>query len=611
MCGLIAIRGGGDDLRAAARRGLDALAHRGPDGEGLHGCDGGVPTMLGHRRLSILDLSDAAAQPMVCPETGNVLVFNGAIYNFLELRQSLEAAGARFRGNGDTEVILAGWRIWGRDLFARCNGMWALLLWERASDTLIICRDRLGVKPLYIHRDRGRLLLASEIRAIAAMRGGLPAPNPDAIFDFLTLGLSGHTAQTFYQGIESVTPGEVWRAAPDGAITTWRYHRWPRTGETPPLAASDVRELVSDATALRLRSDVATVSLLSGGLDSAILTATGLAAADRPRVSFAGAFTYGYADGEFARFDETAAAGELMEALGAAERHHVLRSEAIPTADELGDLVRIQDEPFSTPSILASYRTYQAARAAGYKVVLSGEGSDETFGGYADRYHPFAVRDALVTGRLPTALRLLIQSSARASLVANRLAWTLPLSVLSGLLRRRRPSVALMSEALWSASRHRLAALQDDMRTDVQERLRRDVLSTGLPQILRMTDRNAMRFGVEVRSPFLDYRLIERALATPAAQLMEGVHGKILLRQAFAGVLPDRVLWQRKTTGFGHAEQFLVARMPIRDLLDDLPASLGDYLDLARLRRQAGRGDLHTTFWLAVSVALWYRSVHA
>lgn len=612
MCGLIVLRGPGrDGLAEMARRGLAAIAHRGPDGDGLHVSEGAAPTVLGHCRLSILDLSPAAAQPMICAKTGDVLVFNGEIYNFLELREMLEAKGERFRGDGDTEVILAGWRVWGRDFFARCNGMWALAILERASGDLILSRDRLGVKPLYIHRHQDRLMLASEIRAIAAMRGGYPPPDPDATFDFLTLGRSDHTARTFFQGIETVAPGEVWRIAPDGTTTTWAYHRWPGIGEGPQLEPAEVRRLLRDSTALRLRSDVPTVSLLSGGLDSSILTGIGLSLDAQPRVSFGGAFTYGYDEDALAHFDETAQAARLMRELGASERHHIHSGPAVPDQAELLQLVATQEEPFSTPSILASLRTYKAVRDAGYKVVISGEGSDETFGGYVARYQAFAARDALRAGRLPRALGLMARGAADVSLTLNRLAWDLPLPILANLLRRRRPSVGLISDALWSDSGGRLAGLRDDMRSGLQDRLRRDMLTTLLPSILRMTDRNAMRFGVEVRSPFLDYRLIERALATPAARLMGDLHGKAMLRQAFTGDLPDRVLWQRKVAGFGHAEQFLVHRMPLRRLLDDLPVELGAWLDVGRLRRDLSAGALHTTFWLAVSVALWYRSIYA
>jgi asparagine synthase (glutamine-hydrolysing) len=611
LCGLIALRGfDGMTIDDMARRGLSAIAHRGPDGEGLLARHGGAATVLGHRRLSIVDLSAAAGQPMVCPDTGDAIVFNGEIYNFIELRRELEARGERFQTDGDTEIILKGWRVWGEELFPRCNGMWALVLLEARSGDLIACRDRLGVKPLYLHRDPHGLMLASEIRALAAMRGGYPAPNPMAIFDFLTLGLSDHGPQTFFEGVESVPPGTILRIGRDGQAVARAYHRWPSSVEGPPLDAAEVRALVGDATRLRLRSDVPAVSFLSGGLDSSIITRLGLQARDLPRVSFAGAFTYGYQEAEHRRFDETERAGDFMAGLGESARHHVRRLNAVGDETELLDLVAAQDEPFATPSILASFRMYRALQDEGRKVVLSGEGADELFGGYVRLYHALAARDALRSGAFADVFALLKTSSTRPTLILNRLAWDLPLPLLASLLRRQRPSVALMSRALWQDGRPRLGELRDDQRSPLGERMRRDVLSTILPMVLRMTDRNSMHFGVEVRSPFLDYRLVERALATPAERRIGGSQGKALLREAFAGELPDRVVAQRKTTGFGHAEQFLVNRLPVRDLLEDLPASLGDYLDLVGLKQAFSRRSLHPTFWLALSVALWYRRAY-
>lgn len=611
MCGLIALRSP-DGLagESIVRRALSAVAHRGPDGEGLLRFDGQPATVLGHRRLSIIDLNATAAQPMLCPETGDAIVFNGEIYNFLELRRELEERGERFRTDSDTEVILRGWRVWGEEVFSRCNGMWALVLLDRSSGDLIACRDRLGVKPLYLHRDRDTVLLASEIQAIAAMRGGYPAPNPQAIFDFLTVGLSEHGTQTFFAGISAVAPGTMLRIGADGSTVSRFYHRWPAPGEASALEAADVRDLVTDATLLRLRSDVPTVSFLSGGLDSSIITRLSLRAGALPRVNFSGAFTYGYQDEAFARFDETERARAFMGELGETARHHVRRLGAVADQDELLDLVAAQGEPFCTPSVLASFRMYRALRDDGRKVVLSGEGADELFGGYVGAYHSLAARDALLNGDITDALGLVARRSAQPALILNRVAWDLPLPVLAGLLRRRRPSVAIMSQALWDHGRGRFAELRDDRRCDLGERMRRDVLSTNLPMVLRMTDRNSMHFGVEVRSPFLDYRLVERALATPVERRIGGFEGKALLREAFAGELPARIVAERKTTGFGHAEQFLVAELPIGNLLEDLPASLGDYLDVVRLRRDFARGGLHPTFWLALSVALWYRSTH-
>ncbi|MCS3748240.1 MULTISPECIES: asparagine synthase (glutamine-hydrolyzing) [unclassified Xanthomonas] len=613
MCGIVALRSfvAETPLQARAERALDALSRRGPDAQGLLCLEQPVPTALGHRRLAILDLTDAATQPMRCTETGNTVVFNGEIYNFLELRRELEALGHRFRTDSDTEVILHGWRAWGEDLFPRCNGMWALVLLDQASGDLIYCRDRMGVKPLYLHHDGRQLVLASEIRAIAACLGGYPPPNPAAVFDFLVTGLSDHTGETFYAGIRAVPPGWLYRVSPAGHSRRTPYHQWPLPGTVAPLDAAATSALLEDATRLRLRSDAPTVSLLSGGLDSSILTTLSVQAGALPRTCFAGAFTYGYHDTEQAGFDETDAAADLMRSLGQSERHFLHRVHAIPDEEELLALVEAQEEPFCTPSILASFRMYRAIRAAGYKVVLNGEGADELFGGYVRLYLALSARSALHQARLPTAIGLLSTGAVDPRLLLNRLAWDLPVGPLGALLRRHRPSVACMSSALWHDQAARLRLLQVDRRADVQTRLRSDVLSTNLPMVLRMTDRNSMSAGVEVRAPFLDYRVVERALSTPAQQRMGDYHGKAMLRHAFADRLPARVTTQRKSTGFGHAEQFLVDRMPLQQALATLPAGVNALLDVARLRRELASGRSHSTLWFAVSVALWYRSVYA
>ncbi|KGU55607.1 asparagine synthase [Xanthomonas phaseoli pv. phaseoli] len=613
MCGIVALRSfvAEAPLQALAERALDALSRRGPDAQGLLCLEQPVPTALGHRRLAILDLSAAATQPMRCAETGNVLVFNGEIYNFLELRRELEALGHQFRTDSDTEVILHGWRAWGEGLFPRCNGMWALVLLEQASGDLIYCRDRLGVKPLYLHHDGRQLVLASEIRAIAASLGGYPPPNPAAVFDFLVTGLSDHTTETFYAGIRAVPPGWLYRVSPAGHSRRTPYHQWPLPGAVAPLDAQATLELLEDSTRLRLRSDAPTVSLLSGGLDSSILTTLSVQAGALPRTCFAGAFTYGYDDTEQAGFDETEAAASLMQTLGQSERHFVHRARAIPDEEELLALVAAQEEPFCTPSILASFRMYRAIRAAGYKVVLNGEGADELFGGYVRLYLALSARSALHQARLPTAIRLLSTGAVDPRLLLNRLAWDLPAGALGALLRRQRPSVACMSSALWHDQAARLQLLQVDRRVDIEARLRRDVLSTNLPMVLRMTDRNSMSAGIEVRAPFLDYRVVERALSTPALQRMGDYHGKAMLRHAFAERLPARVTTQRKSTGFGHAEQFLVDRMPLQQALATLPEGVNELLNVARLRRELASGRSHSTLWFAVSVALWYRSVYA
>lgn len=613
MCGLIAVRALGASVGLHQRAGsaLASLAGRGPDAEGLLMVEQAPPTLLGHRRLAILDTSSAAEQPMRCPVSGTVLVFNGAIYNFVELREELCALGCVFVTDGDTEVLLQGWRIWGEEVFSRCNGMWAVVLWDPHSGDLVYCRDRLGVKPLYLHHDGKQTTLASEIVAIAMMLGNYPAPNPEKLFDFLVTGFSEQGTATFFEGVQAVPPGVVCRMSRTGRFSIAPYHRWPEPGSAEPLSPPELRSLVEDAVSLRLQADVPVASLLSGGLDSSIITRVALNAGKQPRRQLSGAFTYGYRDAEQSRFDESASAARLMKASGHSGLHHVLRFSPIPSTEELMSLVSIQGEPFSTPSALASFRTYRSIRAQGYKVVLSGEGADELFGGYAALYHSLATRDALRSGQFLQMAHLLKHRTFPAKLLLNRLVWDLPAALVGAILRRQRPSVGLMSEAFWASQRHRLDVLQEHMCSNLETRMRQDELDNLLPMALRMADRNSMSAGIELRSPFMDHRLVERALSTPALLRLGRGRSKAMLRDAFTGLLPESVIGAPKNTGFGHAEQFLVGQLPWQELLEDLPPGLSAFIDVKRLRVQLARNNQHSTLWLALSVALWYRRFYA
>ncbi|WP_437882688.1 asparagine synthase (glutamine-hydrolyzing) [Pseudomonas sp. LRF_L74] len=614
MCGLIAIRAFAhmDTLQARAREALASLARRGPDGEGLATVEHAPETVLGHRRLAIYDPRSAAAQPMRCPYSGNVLVFNGAIYNFKALREELRRVGCQFVTDGDTEVLLQGWRIWGEALFERCNGMWALVIWDALSGDLVYCRDRLGVKPLYLYRDGRHVILASEIKAIAAFQGAYPPPNPEKVFDFMVTGFSEQGQATFFQGVQAVPPGQVCRLSRTGRFSTRSYHQWPHPGEVPSLSEEALCELLNDSVRLRMQADVPVATLLSGGLDSSIITRLALEASSAQGPQLRGAFTYAYSEAEHAAFDESDKAAALLRDSGHEHMHKVLRFSPTPSAEELMALVDAQGEPFPTPSILASYRTYLAAADHGFKVVLGGEGADELLGGYTARYHSLAVRDALLSGRWKQAAQLLSYRTFSPALLLNRLVWECPLPMVRTLLRHQRPSVGAISGELWNAQRHRLEALADNARLGIEGRLRDDQLNTLLPGVLRMADRNSMNAGVELRSPFMDHRLVERALATPAATRIGARRSKALLRSAFQRKLPAAVADAPKSTGFGHAEQFLLKRLPWKTLLDDLPAELEALIDLARLRNElSGPKQEHSTLWLALSVALWYRSIYA
>ena len=620
MCGLVVLRAeeSRPDIGAMGLAALETLAHRGPDDQGWQITEGdgpSPPTFLGHRRLSILDLSAAGRQPMRCPVTGNLLVFNGEIYNFIELRRELEGHGCVFRTDSDSEVVLQAWRVWREEAFARFNGMWALVILDRTSGALICCRDRLGVKPLYYTRHRDAqgawLMLASEIRAIATALGGYPPPERRSVFEFLVTGVSDHGCRTFYQGIAAIPPGWILHLTATGESHWERYHQWPEIDPEARLEPEAVKDLVTDAVRLRLRSDAPTVSLLSGGLDSSILTlqAARLARTE-PRSCFAGAFTYGYSGPGMAAHDETESARAFLAA-AAPDVHHVVHlADPVPDESELLALARDQEEPVATPSILASRRLYRAIRDAGFKVVLSGEGADEIFGGYVTRYMSLLARDRLLDGGWLSAWRLLRTRATRPGLVANRLAWHLPAATIRYLLRNLRPSVRVMNRDFWQSMATEFDELRDDHRLRLEARLHRDIAETNLPMILRFADRNSMRFGVEVRSPYLDWRLLATVLAAPVAERMGDDHGKAALRRAFAGDLPETIAWGRKRHGFGNAEQYLVPDFPVDTLWERLPSWAADWLSLRDLRRELARPGSHTTLWWSVSLLTWLAAMY-
>jgi asparagine synthase (glutamine-hydrolysing) len=625
MCGLVALRAftAVPQLTLLGAKALDTLAHRGPDdadwkvigGESTLGRKACAPTFLGHRRLSILDLTEAGRQPMICPITGNALVFNGEIYNFIELRGELRAAGFDFRTDSDTEVILQAWRAWGEAAFARFNGMWAIVLLDNASGDLVCCRDRLGVKPLYYTRDNrcgGQMaIFASEIRAIASVLGAYPAPNRKAVFDFLVMGMSDHSCQTFYEGISAVPPGWIMRLTCNGSTHWNRYHHWPECNPQARLNPEHLHELISDSIRLRLRSDAPTVTLLSGGLDSSIITAMAeRLAQSETRTSYAGAYTYGYRDTAAVKHDETAQARLFIAEIAPGTHHFIHLADSVPTEAELLELAHAQEEPIATPSILASYRIFRSIRDAGFKVVLGGEGADEVFGGYVKRYMSQLVRERLFSGNVSSALRMLRDGTANAHLVANQLVWQLPAYAMRSILRRCRPSVRVMNAGLWGEMTSNFSRIHEDRRANLEERLRLDVTATNLPMILRFADRNSMRFGVEVRSPYLDWRVVSAALAVPVAERMGDSHGKVALRRAFSNDLPERVVWRRKTHGFGNAEQFQVTNIRFDELWEGLPGWVGDLISLPQLRRELAQTANHSTLWWAVSVVLWLCSVY-
>lgn len=587
MCGIAGIncRDGSPVNEPSLKRMVAALLHRGPDG---HGCHVSGPIGLGHTRLSILDPSTAGRQPML--RDRNVLVHNGEIYNYLELAAELRTLGESIETTTDTEMILVAYRVWGISAISRFNGMFAFALWDEDRKRLILARDRMGVKPLYIRRTAHTLAFASEPAALLA--GApidkedtfTPEPHLGAVRDFLVRGLIDHSSQSFFDGVVSLAPGHL--LVVDGETErTIRYWQPPALGDDARcvVTGTDLKRdrerveefagLFDSSVRLRLRSDVPMGTCLSGGLDSSAIVAAvaeivsaGASQANHeqsPRLAFHARFP---ADG----IDESAFAEAVAQSAGVRLIHrtpsgHPLLAAILP-------VLRAQGEPYGGASINAQFAVMSAAHDEGIKVLLDGQGADELLGGYL-QYLGVRTAGLLRSGDPRSALREMRNQVGRGTMSPN--------SAIVAALRGLIPGQALegirsVSQGLFGIrpgpALHGIPSLTSshaNSGTLLAERLWQALSATSLPALLRYEDRNSMAFGVEARVPFLDYRLVEMAVRLPDRLRIDRGVTKAILRLAMKGRIPEEVRDRRDKLGFAAPQRawLTAARAEVAGLL--------------------------------------------
>lgn len=534
----------------------DALAHRGPDDAGIWLNDSHT-VGLAHRRLSIIDLSQAGHQPMGDESRRVWIVYNGEIYNFPELRNLLESHGHRFKTRTDTEVIINAYLQWGKACVEHLNGMFAFGIWDEATRELFLARDRIGKKPLYYYHKEGLFAFASECKAILPVLGGCKL-DPQAVNAYFAFGyVSGELS--IFEGIKRLLPGHFMLYQPEvGFLQTRRYWEPPipsllpdkRVGEEVLL--SELEDLLQDSVRIRLMADVPVGILLSGGLDSSLVTAM----AARVSPSAVKTFTIGFPGG--GKYDETAHAAIVARQFGT--EHHVLPLEATVGFDTAEAVAQHLDEPLADPSIIPTYLVSQLTRRH-VTVALGGDGGDELFGGYrwyragllAERRcqrlpHWFRAAVASAALRLPTGLkgrnyllshahdlsffmcygRSVFHPTDRSRLFASTV-----------LDRLKTPDIERPEEdkgGLWLEGRDSVAnmTLLD--------------LKTFLPDdILFKLDRASMAFGLEVRAPWLDHRIVELAMHRVPSCLKVDLNGDRYLQRALGvKTLPHELDLQRK-----------------------------------------------------------------
>jgi asparagine synthase (glutamine-hydrolysing) len=602
MCGIAGLvaRRSNVEVDQVIREMTGRVRHRGPDDEGI--CARGR-IALGHRRLSIIDLSAAGHQPMEYAEGRYAITYNGEIYNYLELRAELASQGFRFRSNTDTEVILAAYAAWGAECLSRFNGMWAFAIHDREKNLLFAARDRFGVKPLYYILTESCFAFGSEIRQLLPL---LPATGADVrvVLDFLVTGVHVQSSQTSFAGVASLLPGHwlIYEAEADSCILGQYYDLEQRVNAIHPEAEADAvggfRETFEEAIRLRLRADVRVGTCLSGGLDSSSIA---LLAARMYAANTNQPFTAITAVSEDLRNSEEAYARRVVE------RGSLDWVRTRPTyedfCDLLGHVVEHQEEPFGSPSICMQAFVMRAAQEHGVVVLLDGQGGDETLLGY-DRYYPAYCLALWRDGGARSVLQGMGMTMRNNQ---NMSAWRLAACLIFGLCPQARYLYycwrnSFLSELpplpdwipLFASTSRDLRALQ------VLE-----VETTGLPSLLRYEDKNSMAYAIETRLPFLDYKLVERSIALEPGLKMKDGWTKYILRQAMGDVLPAEIAWRRNKIGFEAPTKIWLSRH-VDTMVEKVSGSqlLRRICDEQRLERSFRSLDQGTQ-WRLYSLVLW------
>ncbi len=642
------------DLQAILNS-VNSIRHRGPDDEGFllvdtetqdaAPCSGSdsvtrftrieeryeprFDLLFGFRRLSILDLSPAGHQPMSNADGSLWIVFNGEIYNYIELRGELQSLGYVFHTQTDTEVILNAYHAWGVDCLNRFNGMWSFALYDKHKNRIFCARDRFGIKPFYYHFNGARFLFGSEIKTLLGHSEVPRIPNEALIYDYLAYGVLDHTEETFYQGIRQLLPAH-YLILEGGNVSIRRY--WDIDPNNKFDIGSDEKamreysrrffEIFEDAVRIHLRSDVPVGSCLSGGLDSSaivtmtnrlLLTVGGIAPSvigDRQK-TFSSCF-------DDLRFDERKYIEEIVS-VTSAESNYIFPSPA-NLMEELPRLMRHQDEPFGSTSMYSQWCVMKLAGQHGMRVLLDGQGSDEMLAGYTPFFDTYWGALA-ASGNLG---RMMNEWNAHRELRGASMSFLLQhtLFALAPRAAQRHVRFKRSTQALHPdfASRYRERFFDGDAKhagSPMNERLYMFTTQTSLPALLRYEDRSSMAHSIESRVPFLDYRLVEYIFSLPDHQKINKGYTKSVLRNALGELIPPQILKRTDKMGFVTPEHVWFAG-ELKGWTDEIINSRSfrerSYFDRSRLSRtigghREGKSDIGFALWRWINLELWLRNV--
>lgn len=627
MCGITGFIGKERyDHKAVIEEMTDVLRHRGPDDRGslIMSFDDDMKrdhVVFGHRRLKIIDLSQKAHQPMSNASNTISVVYNGEIYNYLEIKSELVKKGSSFFSASDTEVILKAYETWGAKCFEKFNGMWALAIYDKGKNKIILSRDRFGKKPLFYYKTKNEFIFASEIKALLKHPLVVREPNYDKVFRYLAMNYRyvDFDNSSFFKNIKQVPRSSFMEIGRNLETKTETYWELPLSGcerlnnLSDTEAIDQFKHLFTDSVRLRLRSDVPVGSMLSGGLDSTSIACVSYKVLKRPITTFSGI------TGDLKNvYDESEFIDSVIKEVNA--NFHYIRPNPEDIFNTVDEMLSFHDEPICTVTWYNLYLIVKKIKESNIPVILNGHGGDELLAGYWYHYH-YYFHD--------------LEMDGNEELLKNeQLAWknnhkrdpkeleetNIFLKRLFNHKAKETDRFPDYSDCLNEQVRAKYQASKDIRLFKPFDHLLSRILYSEMiyetiPVTLKPEDRNSMSQSIESRSPFLDYRLVEFCFSLPNRFKIRNGLGKWLLREAMAGILPENVRTRKDKAGFiAPADMWFrtINKKQLSDLIGSESLRKRDLFDVGRLNEifdehQRGVKNHQMFLWQLLNIELWFR----
>lgn len=637
MCGIAGISCKQNINPILIKKMTDIIRHRGPDDEGflaintykkkiyhLTGPDSKVEKkriesfresanlFLGHRRLSILDLSPAGHQPMSNEDESIWIVFNGEIYNYIELKCDLQSKGYKFKTNTDTEVLLFSYEEWGRDCLNKFNGMWAFVIYDKRKNILFGSRDRFGVKPLYYYLDDNFFVFSSEIKAIVSFPFIKKEINYETIFDYFVLDY-GLKNEEFFKNINELLPSYSFEyEISNNKFTKWKYYnlkyidRWEKFNERKAIDyINNIKELLFDSINLRLRADVPVGTCLSGGIDSSVIVCIINKLLETQQIKQIGEqqkiFTASF---NIEKIDESRWAHIVNQKTKTS--WYRTFPEAKQFLEEIEELVYTQDIPFGSTSIYAQYKVMELAKNSNIKVLIDGQGGDELFSGYYIYYISFfieMIRNLDINRFIKELIYLYNAPISYKSLISGIIKFLINRKFLYKLIRKDN---IYINRDFWNSYSYKLNNHEIN-NTSLNHTLFEYIEKLNLKTLLRYEDRNSMKFSIETRTPFADsINLIEYLFTIPSVYKIYKGWSKYLLRESVKGIIPEDIRLRKDKIGFATPEYLWLNEIK-NELINYITDDLKDFINISKLRKDWNKiiKDGNISIWKFINLGIW------